>query len=69
MPLSYLNISTFGPLKINVNTTLKYYRQEALKKKLKLMGGAINFFTKKLPNHEIFSSMVPLATKYVLKIL
>ena len=36
-----VNISTFGPLNINVNTTLKYYREQALKKKLKLMREAM----------------------------
>ena len=35
------NISSSSTLNINVNTTLKYYRKQALNKKLKLMGGAI----------------------------
>ena len=62
-----VNISTFRPLNNNVNTTLKYYRKQALKKKLKLMRGTLKFFTKKLVGHEIFSCMVPWATKYFLK--
>ena len=36
-----VNISIFGPLNINVNTALKYYRNQALKKKLKLMREAM----------------------------
>ena len=47
---------------ITVGTTLKYYHKQALNKKLKLMGGAINVFPKELLSHEIFSSMVPLDT-------
>ena len=45
------NINTFGPLNTNINTNLKYYRRQALKKKLKLMRGAMKFFTKKLLGH------------------
>ena len=56
-----VNICSFSPLNTNVNTTLKYYRRQTLNKKLKLMGGAINFFMKKLLCHE------PWATKYFLK--
>ena len=59
-----VNIRSFSPLNINLNTTMKYYRTQALNKKLKLMGGAMKFFTKKLLGHEIFSSMIPWATKY-----
>ena len=59
-----MNINSFGPL----NTTLKYYRkQAALKKKLKVMGEAMIFFTKMLLGHKIFSSMVPWAMKEFLK--
>ena len=61
------NISSFSPLNTNVNTTLKYYRKQALNKKLKFMGGAMNFFTKKLLGYEIYSSVIPWATKYFLK--
>ena len=60
-----VNISTFSPL----NTNVKYFRKQALKKKLKLMGGVMKFFTKNLLGYEIFSSMVPWATKYFLKYL
>ena len=64
-----VNISSFSALNLNtnVNTTLKYYRKQALNKKLKLMEEAKNFFTKKLLDHGIFSSMLPWATKYFLK--
>ena len=40
---------------------------ENLNKKLKLMGGAMKYFLKKLLGHEIFRSMVSWATKNVLK--
>ena len=54
-------------LNITVITTLKYCYKEALNKKLKLMGGAMNYFLKKLMDHEIFRSMVSWATKEFLK--
>ena len=41
-----VNISSFSPLNTNVNTTLKYYRKQALNKKIKLIREAMNFFTK-----------------------
>ena len=63
-----MNISSFSPMDSNVNTALKYCRKQTLNKKPKLMGAAMNFFTKKLLGHEIFSSMIPWATKYFLKI-
>ena len=40
-----VNISSFSPLNNNMNTTLKYYCQQALNKKLK-WGGDMKFFTK-----------------------
>ena len=43
-----VKISSFSPLNTNASTTLKYYHKQALNKKLKLMGGAMKFFTKKL---------------------
>ena len=42
-----VNISSFSPLINNVNTTLKYFHKQALNKKLKLMGRAMKYFTKK----------------------
>ena len=39
----------------------------ALNKKLKLMGGAMKHFLKKLRGHEKFRSMVSWATKYFSK--
>ena len=54
-----VNISSFSLLNTNVNTTLKYYGKQALNKELRLIGGAIRFFTKKLLGHEMYSSMVP----------
>ena len=45
-----LNISSFSPLNTNVNTTLKYYRKQALNNKLKLIRGDMKLFTKKLLN-------------------
>ena len=50
-----------------MNTTLKYYYSQDLNEKLKLMGGAMKFFSKKLLGHEIFSYMVCWATKFYLK--
>ena len=49
-------------------TTLKYCYKQALNKKLKLMGGAMKYFPKKLLGHEIFRSMVPWATNFFKKI-
>ena len=45
-------------LNITVSTTLKYCHKYVLKKKLKLMGGAMKYFLKKLLGHKIFRSMV-----------
>ena len=42
------NINFFISLNSNVNTILRYYRKQALNKKLKCMGGAMKYFTKKL---------------------
>ena len=53
-----VNISSFKSLNNNVNTTLKYYRNQALNKKLKLMEGAMKYFTKRLLGREIFRSMI-----------
>ena len=65
-----VNINSFSSLCNNVNTILKYYCKQALNKELKLMGGAMKYFTKKnywamkyftkkLLGHEILSSMTP----------
>ena len=62
-----VNIKLFSDLSISLNTTLKYYDSQGLNKKLKLMGGAMKFFSKK--DYEIFNSKVPLATKYFSKSL
>ena len=59
-----VNANFFSELNITVSTTLKYYHKQALSKKLKLMGGAMKYFSKKLQGHEIFSSMVSWATKF-----
>ena len=58
-----VNISSFSPLHTNANTILKYYHKQALNKKLKLIRGAMTFFTKNLLGQEIFSSMIPLGIK------
>ena len=62
-----VNNSSFSPVNTNVNTTLKYYRKQALNKKLKLMGAAMEFFTKKLLCHGIFISIIAWAPKYFFK--
>ena len=54
-----VSIYYFSELNVTVKTTLKYYHNHALTKKTKLMGGAMNFFKKKLLVHKIFSYMVP----------
>ena len=54
-------------LKIILSTTLKHCYQKALNKKLKLMGGVMKYFSKKLLGHEIFRSMVSRASKFFLK--
>ena len=58
-----VNISSFSPLKNNVNTIRTYHRKQALSKKLKLVRASMKYFTKKLLGYEIFSSMIPWATK------
>ena len=62
-----VNISSFSYLNTDVNTALKYYCKQALNKELKLMGGVMKFFAKKVLVHEIFSSTIPWATEYILK--
>ena len=62
-----VNISSFSTSNTTVKSTLKQYRKQPLNKKLKLMGGAIKFFTKKLLGHEIFSFMVPWVVRHFLK--
>ena len=58
------NVNSFSDLNITVSTTLKYYHQQALSKKLKLMGGAMKYFSEKLLGNETFSSMVPLDANF-----
>ena len=54
-------------LNINVSPTQKYCYKYALNKKLKLMGGAMKYFLKKLLGHEIFRSMVSWAMNFFKK--
>ena len=54
-----VSINSYSDLSIIKNTARIYYHRQALKKKLKLMGGAMKFFSKKLQDHEVFSPMVP----------
>ena len=49
---------------VTVSTTLKYCYNQVLNKKLKLMGGAIKYFPKKLLGHEIFRSRASWATTF-----
>ena len=62
-----VNISYLSPLNTNVNTTLKFYRKQALDKKLEIIRGAMKYFTKKLLEQEIFSSIIPWAMTYFFK--
>ena len=57
----------FQNLNITVSAALKFCYKKALNKKLKLMGGAIKYFPKKLLDHEIFRSKFFWATKFFLK--
>ena len=62
-----VNANFFSDLNITMSISLKYHHKQALNKKLKLMGGAMKYFLEKLLGHEIFSFMVPWATKFFLK--
>ena len=62
-----VNVNSIVALNISLNTTLKYYYSQVLNEKLKLMGGTIIFFSKKLLGHEIFSYMLRWATAFYLK--
>ena len=46
-------------LNITLTNTLKYCYKEALNKKLKLMGGAMKYFPKKLLGHGILGQCSP----------
>ena len=54
-------------LNIVVSTTLKYCYKKALNKKLRLMGGALKYFPKKLVDNEIFKTLISWAMKIFLK--
>ena len=54
-------------LNTTLSTTLKYCYKKAINKKLKLMGGAMKYFPKRLLGHEIFRSMVSWVTKFFWK--
>ena len=59
-----VSINSLSTLNVIVNTILKYYHNQALSKKIKLMGETIKFLWKKLLGHEIFNSAVPWAKKF-----
>ena len=63
-----VTVNFVSDLNISVSTTLKYYHNEALNKKLKLMGGAMKYFSKNIQGREIFSSMFSWDTKFFWKI-
>ena len=44
-----VNVNFFSALNIYVNNTLKYYDSQTLNEKLKSIGGAMNFFSQKVP--------------------
>ena len=54
-----MSINSLSASNVTANTTLKYYHNQTLRKKLKLIEGAIKLFWKKLLDHETFGSMVP----------
>ena len=43
-----MSITFFNVLNIKVNTVMKYYHNQAINRKLKLMAGAMNLFREKL---------------------
>ena len=55
-------------MNITVSTTLKQCYKKALNKKLKLMGAAMKYFSKKLLGHEIFRSAASWAANFFRKI-
>ena len=58
-------LTLFSALNISVNIThAETYDSQGLNEKLKLIGAAMKFFSKKLLGHEIFSSMVLWAIKF-----
>ena len=57
-----VNINSFGAWIITVDATSKYYCNQGLNKKLKIMEGAMKIFSNIFLGHEIFSSMVHWAT-------
>ena len=62
-----VNVNFFGDLKFEYYC--EYYSEVLLQenlKKLKLIGGAMKYFPKKLLGHEIFRSMVSWATNFFL---
>ena len=63
-----LTSSVIWNLNITVSTTLKYCYKKLLNEKLKLLGGALKYFPKKLLGHEIFRSMLSWATNFFWKI-
>ena len=63
-----VNINFLGDLKFEITEHYpEKLLQESLNKKLKLMGGAMKYFLKKLLGHEVFRPMVSWATKIFLK--
>ena len=61
-------LTLLSTLNISVNITYpEYYDSHGLNGKLKLIRGAMNFFSKKLLGHEIFSPLLLWVTKYLFK--
>ena len=58
-----VRINSLSALNVIVNTILKYYYNQALRKTIKLKGKTMKFLWKKLLGYEIFTSAVPWATK------
>ena len=54
-----VNINSVSTFNISVITSLKFYDSQALNEKLEIMERAMNFFSRNLLGHEIFSFMVP----------
>ena len=61
-------LTLLSTLSISVNITYpEYYDGQGLNEKLKLNGGPMKFFSKKLLDHKIFSPLVLWLTKFFLK--
>ena len=62
-----VTINSLSSLHISGNTTLKYYHKKTLNKNLKLTGGTMTNFLKKLLSHKKITTMVYWATNFFIE--